>query len=361
MIEEDTYRLDAIARVLADYATGVASEEKVLVIMREPETFSLVRSVAARCVERGAHVQTLFYSMDMQSDLLKRGNVSQIGHPSEVWRLAMKWADVCIDIRGAGTLAAFSDIPADRIALLRKAEGEVSALRNEQTRWTIIRVPNESFALQAGRSPADIRDQFFRSVLQDWEAEAQRYHRLRDALSGSREIEIIGTDTDLSFSVEDRLWISDDGRMNVPGGEVYTAPVEESVRGVISFDHPGVLAGVLMDGIRLEFREGIVVDARARTNEEFLHELLSMDDGSRRIGEFGIGTNRAMGDFTNDILWDEKISGTVHIALGRSYTECGGVNSSSLHWDIVKDMRTEGTIVVDGRTVFEDGTWLIPW
>ncbi len=359
MTEVGVSQLHAIAETLTGHATRVEQGEKVLLIMREPETFPLVRSVAACCIERGASVQTLFYSMAMQRDLLLKGTVDQIDWVPEVWCTAMKWADVCIDIRGARNLAVFAGISAERIARLRRSEGEVSALRTNKTRWTIIRVPNESFAQQAGLSLDEVNDLFFRSVLQDWDMEAVRYRKLRDALVGSREVRIVGAGTDLSLSVEGRVWLCDEGHINMPGGEVYTSPVEDSVEGTISFENPGVLAGVLIDGIVLQFRHGAVVDAAARTNEAFLHEVLSMDTGARRVGEFGIGTNREIDRFTNDILWDEKIEGTVHIALGRSYKECGGTNVSSLHWDIVKDLRTQGAIIVDGTSAFDGGEWIL--
>jgi len=354
-------RWNELARVLVDHSTTVRTGERVLIVMREVESFPAVRAVAAAVVERGARVQTLFSSTYLQRDLLRLGSTEQIGWVPELWSEAMNWADVCIDLRGARNLAEFAGIPEERIALLRKAEGAVSAQRTEQTRWTIVRIPTESFAQQAGRSLDETMDRFFRSVLLDWDTEAKRYEQLRSRLAGARDVRITGTGTDLRFSTADRTWIVDDGRINMPGGEVYTAPVEESVNGTIRFENPGVFAGVLMEDIVLSFRDGRVSDARARTNESFLRAVLETDSGASRVGEFGIGTNREIDSFSNDILLDEKILGTVHIALGRSYAECGGVNRSALHWDIIKDLRIDGAMTVDGEVLFENGRWTFDW
>ncbi len=346
-----------VARVLVDYATGVQPDDKVLIIMREPDTFPAVRAVHRRAVEKGAHVQTLFYSILLQRDLLRNGTDLQVSAVPELWREAMHWADVCIDLRGARNLSEFADIPSARVAAMRKAEGVISSLRTSRTRWTLLRIPNESFAQQAGMSSDGIEELLFRAVLQDWESESATYRRMRDRFTGTKDVHIVGTDTDLRFSTENRNYIVDDGHINMPGGEVFTSPVEDSVNGEIFFEHPGVFAGTLMEDIRLRFRDGIVVDASAGTNETFLHQLLDMDSGSRRVGEFGIGTNREITTFCNDILIDEKILGTVHIALGRSYAECGGANQSALHWDIVKDLRQNGEITMDGVPLFRDGRW----
>lgn len=348
-----------VAAVLVEYAVAVQPDERVLLIMREPETFAAARAVAARCVKAGAHVQTLFSATAMQRDLLLSGSEDQIGTVPELWRQGMKWADVCIDLRGARNLFEFFNVPSERIARMRKAEGEIAALRTAETRWTLLRIPTEAFAQAAGRSNEDIVAFFFDVVLQDWEAEAGNYRLLAQSLDGSSRVHIVAAGTDLSFSTEGRRYIVDDGHTNMPGGEVFTAPVENSAAGTITFRNPGVFAGVLMEDIRLEFRDGVVVGASARTNEPFLHQLLEMDEGAKRIGEFGVGTNRKIDFFSNDILYDEKIYGTVHLALGRSYTECGGANHSALHWDIVQDLRNEGRVYVDDNLCFEHGEWRI--
>lgn len=358
MINATDPRWHEVAKVLVDYSTNTTKSDRVLIIMREVETFPLVKAVSARCAKVGAYPQVLFYSILLERDLMKLGSAEQAEWVPEVWQQAMRWADVCIDLRGARNFYEYGDIAPERVSAHRKAEGKISALRTSTTRWALTRVPNEAFAQQAGKSIDDIMAFYFRAVLQDWEEESTRLADMSESLNGTNEVRIQARETDLTFSTAGRSYVVEDGRINVPGGELYTSPLEDSAQGYIYFEHPGVFAGVLMEGIRLEFRDGVVVDASAKTNETFLHQLLEMDDGARRIGEFGIGTNRNIDFFCNDILLDEKIAGTVHIALGRSYSECGGKNDSALHWDIVKDLRTEGALSIDGEKVLEQGRWL---
>jgi aminopeptidase len=200
---------------------------------------------------------------------------------------------------------------------------------------------------------------FFDATLRDWEEESRRYQRIQDLFQAAAQVRIVGRDTDLTFSTAGRTYVLGDGHINIPDGEVYTAPVDDSAEGVIAFEYPGVYAGRPIDGIRLEFRAGEVVVATAESGEEFLQQILALDDGARRIGEFGVGVNDGIDRFVGDILFDEKIGGTIHLALGRAYAECGGKNQSALHWDLVKDLRTEGAIELDGRRVLENGHFLV--
>ncbi len=358
MITNDP-RWNDLAKVLVDYSTETAASDRVLIIMREPEVFPLVRAVSARCAEIGAYSQVLFYSILLEKDLMQKGNDDQAAWVPELWEYAMNWADVCIDLRGARNLYDYRDISAERISVHRQAEGRISALRTSGTRWALTRVPNEAFAQQAGRGTDEVMDFYFRAVLQDWEQESKRLQQSVEKLNGTSRVRIVGRGTDLSFSTAGRKYIVEDGHYNVPGGEIYTSPVEDSVEGFISFENPGVFAGVMMEEIRVEFEQGRVVNATSRTGEDFLKRLLDMDAGARGVGEFGIGTNRNIDFFCNDILYDEKIYGTVHIALGRSYKECGGLNESALHWDVIKDLREEGQVYVDDKLILDRGELLI--
>jgi aminopeptidase len=352
-------RWGELARVLVDYSTRTQAGDRCIIIMRELESFPLARAVYARAVELGAYPQVLFNSTYLQRDLMRLGTTEQVGWEPELYTHAMEWADVCVDLRAATNLYEFADIDTATVSLHRKAEGTVSALRTRTTRWTICRIPTAAIAQQAGRSLDTMMAFFFGATLLDWEQEAADLEARRTRLDGTGSVRILAPGTDLRFSTEGRRYVAEDGHINMPGGELFTAPVEDSVEGYITFEDPGVFAGTLMEGIRLEFEKGAVVTASAESNGAFLNTLLDMDAGSRRVGEFGIGTNPRVDFLSNDILYDEKIYGTVHIALGRSYAECGGKNDSALHWDIVKDLRRGGTVEVDGTTIIEDGRLLI--
>ncbi len=348
-------RWSELAKVLVDHSTAVDKDERVLIIMREPDAYPLTMAAYDRIIEKGGLPQVLFHGAALERSLMLKGTQGQIDWVPELYGSAMEWADVCIDLRGAPNLYEFNGIETERISAHRRAEGKISAMRTRQTRWSVCRIPNALFAQQAHQPEAEMMDTFFSSCLIDWKEESRRLQKLKEKYDGTREIRIQSDDTDLRFSTEGRTFIIDDGHINMPGGEVFSAPVEDSVEGHIAFSDPGVFAGVLMEGIRLEFSEGKVTKATSRTNETFLEQVLEMDEGARRVGEFGIGTNLMLTSFSNDIFFDEKIAGTVHIALGRSYAECGGRNDSALHWDIVKDLRGGGTVYFDGKPLIENG------
>lgn len=344
-----------LAKVLVDHSTEVGRDERVLIIMREAEAYPLTAATYDRVIERGGLPQVLFHGAALERSLMLKGEHKQVDWVPELYATAMEWADVCIDLRGAPNLYEFSGIETERISAHRRAEGRISAMRTRQTRWTVCRIPNALFAQQAHQPESEMMETFFSSCLIDWKEESRRLEKLKEKYDGTREIRILSDDTDLRFSTEGRIFVIDDGHINMPGGEVFSAPVEDSVEGHVAFADPGVFAGVLMEGIRLVFSKGKVTKATAGTNEEFLNQVIAMDDGAQRVGEFGIGTNLMLTSFSNDIFFDEKIAGTVHIALGRSYAECGGKNDSSLHWDIVKDLREGGTVYFDGTPLVENG------
>jgi aminopeptidase len=179
-----------------------------------------------------------------------------------------------------------------------------------------------------------------------------------ERLSKARELRVVAEDTDLTLGVEGRTWIPCDGKENFPDGEVFTGPVETSVEGQIRFSYPASFAGRMVRDVRLRFEGGEVVDAQAGEGEAFLREMLAMDDGARRVGEFAFGMNDAVQEFTGHTLFDEKIGGTVHLALGMSYPESGGVNHSALHWDLVCDLRSGSEVYADGEVVYRDGEFL---
>src|SRR5215213_2793138 len=351
-------RWSQLGEILVYYSTRTKAGDRLLITMMELESFPLTLAVYEHAVRAGAFPQVQFASAYLERALLSHGTEELIARVPDLERGGMEWADTYVGLRGARSPHELADIPTERLAAHKRALGAISALRNEQTRWVLVRVPNESFAQAAGMSLDAAMDFFFAATLRDWEEESRRYRRIRDLFQTAVRVRIVGRDTNLTFSTAGRTYVVGDGHINIPDGEIYTAPVDDSAEGVITFEYPGVYAGRSIGGIRLEFRAGKAVNATADTGEEFLHQILAIDDGARRIGEFGVGINDRIDRFVGDILFDEKIGGTIHIALGRAYVECGGVNQSSLHWDLVKDLRSEGAIELDGRRVLEHGRFL---
>lgn len=348
-------RWKQLADILVNYSTEVQPGERVMIAMMEVETFPLAHAVYEAAVKAGAFPQIQFLSETLRHSLMKYGNDEQVNWVPEIEAYGMEWADVYFGLRGAHNLYVHSNIPTETLAANQKAMGKVSSMRWEKTRWCLLRVPNAAFAQQAETDLETITDMFFDACLIDWQQATERWQGMADKLDRGSEVRIVGNETDLRFSVEGRSWVVLNGKMNMPDGEIFTAPVNDTLNGHIYFEFPGVLSGRLMHDIRLAWEDGELVEASASTNKDYLHKIITTDEGASRLGEFGIGTNPHIDRFCKDILLDEKIGGTVHIALGRAYPECGGVNESAIHWDIVKDLRQEGTVYLDNEPILENG------
>jgi aminopeptidase len=227
-------------------------------------------------------------------------------------------------------------------------------------KWVGCQYPTPALAQEAGMSSRAFEDFLYGACLLDWDAERERMSRYAERFDAADEVRIVGAETDLTLSISGRAGEVDAGGANMPGGEFFYSPVEDSAEGTISFvEFPATYAGREVTGIRLRFEGGRVVDASATSEEAFLIEQLDTDAGARRLGELGIGCNPGITRFMKNTLFDEKIDGTVHFALGNGLPEVGGTNQSNIHWDIVKDLRPGGQILLDGEVVQQDGAWVI--
>ena len=352
-------RWNRLAEILVSYSTRVGPGDRVLINMMEVETRPLVEAVYEQVVRAGG-LPEVYYSSDwLKRILLRDGSGEQVDWVPELELHGMGWADAYIGLRGARNPYEFGDVSAERLAAHRRAMGKVSAKRNELERWVLVRVPNEAFAQQSGLSLDETMRFFFDASLRDWVHESERLRQLAERFEAAETVRVVGEATDLTLSTRGRRYVAGDGRMNMPDGEIFTAPVEDSANGSIYFELPAMYANRRISGIRLRFVDGEVVEASSDENQELLEQVLRIDDGARRLGELGIGLNFGIQHWTGEVLFDEKIGGTVHLALGRAYAECGGSNESALHWDIVKDLRTNGTLYLDGEPVLEAGRYLI--
>ncbi len=352
-------RWKQLGDLLVNYSTQVKPSEKVMIAMVETESFPLVYAIYEAATKVGAYPQVQFLSEELNHLTMKYGSQEQIGWIPEIEAYGMEWADVYFGLRGAHNLNVHWDISSDKLSLFRKAMGKISTLRWGKTRWCLLCLPNASLAERAGVDEETITDMFFNGCLLDWSNISQEWKRWTDILNKGKHIRVVDKDTDLSFSVEGRSWDVADGHMNMPDGEVTTAPVCETVDGQIYFDFPGVLGGRLVYDIRLKWEKGKLVSATSSTNQDFLQSVVNTDPGASLVGEFAFGTNPYVDTFCKDILIDEKIGGTIHIALGRAYPNSGGTNQSAIHWDIIKDMRKQGQVYLDGKLIFENGRMLV--
>lgn len=249
--------------------------------------------------------------------------------------------------------------PERRLALRAAARASLDLDADMRKPWVSCPFPTQALAQEAGLTLQAYEDVLYAACLRDWDAEGEQMKRYLERFDAAEAVRIVGPETDLTLSLAGRRGAIDDGHKNMPGGEFYFCPVEDSAEGTITFgEYPATFLGHRCECIRLRFEDGRLVDASARSGEKFLLAVLDMDEGARRLGELGVGCNRGIPRCVRHIWFDEKIDGTVHLAIGQSFPEIGGLNDSAIHWDLVKDL-SAGSIELDGTTVQEHGEWLL--
>ena len=362
-------RVERLAEVLVEYSTAVEPGNLVLVESTQLAT-PLLCSLFRRIVEAGAHPHVRLGLAGAAEALLGSGSDSQIDWVNPARREDFERADVRIAVEADANTRHLSGIAPARQARYARAretlrERYLERSRNGELRSVITAYPTNASAQEAAMSLVEYEDFVYRAGFLDqedpveaWRSLGERLARVAERLTTARELRLLSEDTDLKIGVEGRTWIPCDGKENFPDGEVFTGPVETSAEGAICFTYPATFSGRMVRGVELRFEGGEVVEAHAADGEEFLREMLAMDEGARRVGEFAFGMNDAVQEFTGHTLYDEKIGGTVHLALGMSYPESGGVNQSALHWDLVCDLRSGSEVYADGELVYRDGAFL---
>jgi len=269
--------------------------------------------------------------------------------------------DARLTIRAPEEAHAEARLDDERRTLLQKAAEPASRrARSLDVRWAIVQYPTEAAAADAGMTLPEFADFVYGACLLDWDAEEKRMQAIKERFDRADRVRIVGDGTDLTLSIAGREGVVSAGFRNMPDGEVFYSPVEDSAEGVITFsEYPAIYLGNDVVRARLVFQAGRVVESSADGGEEFLLQVLRTDEGASRLGELGLGCNPGITRFTRNVLFDEKIAGTVHLALGASYTHAGGTNDSAIHWDLVKDLRRGGELWADSELVQRDGAWLI--
>jgi len=347
------------AEVIVDHSTDVGRDDTVLVTAA-PGTDDLVRALYELLGERGATPLALRADHRARRAYLRAADEASITTPGH--RLAaIEESDVSITIQGQRNRAELADVPPGRTAAFREARAPVQEEMLTK-RWCGTQYPTPAGAQQAGMSTAAYEDFVWSAINKDWEAQRRFQSRLVEILDPAETVRLVSGDaTDLSMSVAGNRASNEDGRKNLPGGEVGTAPVPDSVEGEVLFDLPVVHHGTEMTGVHLVFEDGEVVEYSADSNEDTLAALLETDAGASRLGELGVGMNRDIDRFTNSVLFDEKMGDTVHLALGRAFEETVGEgnerNDSAVHVDMLVDMSEDSYIEVDGEAVQRNGTF----
>jgi aminopeptidase len=354
-------RIDEYARLLVDRSVGVQSGWQVY-IRATPLARPLLEAVQEQVARRGAYPIVQLAWETTGGPFAREAPLEILGRPAPLLLRIWEECDAFIMISAPENTREGSELSEERRKLLQQ---RIEPLRKRQMSmevpWVICEYPTNATAQEAGLSLEEYERFVYGAVLLDWDAEGVKMERIASVFDAAHDVRIVGEGTDLRLSLAGRSGTIDDGHINLPGGEVFYSPVEDSAEGVVRFsEFPAVHYGQEVSDVRFVFEGGRIVDASARRGEEFLLRTLDTDQGARRLGELGIGCNPGIQRFTKNVGFDEKIDGTIHLAIGNSYSSTGGKNVSNVHWDMVKDLRQGGRLYADGRLVQEDGRWLLP-
>ncbi len=362
-------RVAKLADTLVNYSLKIKPGEFVA-ITTQPAATPLVVELYRAILQAGAHPVSSITLPGVDRTRMRYGSDEQLSWVSPLDRLVMEQADVRISIDAATNTRELSGIDPARQAIAKRARRELLSTMLDRSargdmRWCVTLFPTNAFAQDANMSLEDFSDFVYGACFLDaadpvaeWQKLSQQQQRLVDYLVGKREIRLLGDGTDLTLGIAGRTFINCAGDSNFPDGEFFTGPEETKVNGTVRFSFPAVMNGRQVEDVRLTFEDGVVVQATAASGQEYLDQMLNLDDGARRLGEFAFGNNPNVRNYTKNILFDEKMGGTVHMALGASYPETGGLNKSALHWDMVCDLRQGGEVYVDGELFAKDGVFV---
>jgi len=365
-------RIDKLAEVLVNYSTAVRPDDLVR-LSGPPVARPLLVALYRGVLDAGGHPHVQMVPDECEEIKLATAADEQLRFQDPLDLYAVERIDVSIRVKGEDNTKSLTGTDPKKQGLLAQARKRHMARFIERAgkgelRWVTTQFPCHAAAQDAQMSLAAYEQFVFTAGKLDsddpagaWRKISAEQQRLVDELNEAKEIRFTTPQgTDLTLGVEGRTWINCDGKANFPDGEVFTGPLEDATQGVVSYSFPAVHGGREVDGIRLEFKEGRVVDATAARGEAFLLAMLDQDGGARTLGEIALGTNYSVRQYTRNTLFDEKIGGTFHAALGAAYPETGGTNQSGLHWDMVCDLREGGEVYVDGRLISRDGRFLNP-
>ena len=363
-------RIKEFARILVERGAEVEEGDYVYLLSKSLESLPLFEEVRRQIIKKGAypHEHLLYDSQigseGMDHDWMNYSSKEQLKNVSEAKRKEMKNMDCYIRIGGPDNTQELSGIDSEKSSIRKKSNREIMNIRFD-LKWAATRFPTDGMAQNAGMPTSELEEMVIKGVTDvNYDELEQKNQRVKKKFDGAEEVKITGKETEITFSLIDREGISSSGKRNFPDGEVFYAPVKDSVNGKIKFSYPSTLSGNEVQGIKIWLEDGKIVEYEADKNREFLADMIGADEGSKYLGEFGIGTNRKITEYINSTIPDEKIGGTVHFAIGNAYEECVPEgeerNQSGIHWDIVKDLRPRaggGKIIVDGEVIQEDGEW----
>jgi aminopeptidase len=363
-------RIVKLAKLLVNYSLELNKGDYMLLESYDIAS-DLVREVFREAIRAGAYVDTNIFLPGLSYIFYNEAAEEQLKFVSPYMKFKAENYSAFLMIYGQHNLKELTSVPGERIKTLAQAGREINLRLMERMsdrndlKWCGTLYPSHSGAQEAEMSTEEYENFVYKACglenedpVAFWKSVSAKQEKLCEYLNGVKKLRIISKDTNLVMDVTGRKWINCDGKENMPDGEIFTCPHIKSVEGYISYSYPVVAVGKEINGIRLEFNNGKVVKAAADKGEDFLNSLLDIDDGSRYLGEIGIGTNYNIKRFTRNILFDEKIGGTIHTAIGNSFAEAGGDNQSGIHLDMVCDMQNQGEIYVDDKLIYRNGKFL---
>lgn len=347
-------KIKKLADILVNYSIKVKKGDIIKLSFGEE-----ARELALECfkliLKKGAFPLTNAIVPNFAYAYYKLASDEQLKNYPRIADYESKNIDGNISIGAEYNTRELTNIDPKKIATRQRVLHPIMERHLKRNNWVICQFPTNALAQDADMSLEEFTNFSFKATNVDWKKASRQQDRIKRILDKGKNVRIVAKDTDITFSIEGRQGIKCDGHRNMPDGEVFIAPVENTTEGHIKYTYPAIKGGREVSGVYLEFSKGKVVKATAEKNQKFLREMINTDKGARYIGEFGIGLNYNIKKFIKQILFDEKIGGTIHLALGMAYKEGGGRNESALHWDMIKDLRKGGKIYIDGKCIQENG------
>lgn len=361
-------RIERMADALVRYSLNLKKND-LFVINSNELAIPLIKVVYEKALEAGTYPQVFMSPTGLQEITCRKGSDDQLKHVSPITKFTLEHADAMLTIWAPRNTRALSQVDPRKQSLQAKAEREIreitmKRIASGELRWCGTLYPTDGVAQEAEMSTEEYEDFVYKACHCDqdgtadaWKKISERQERIVEFLNKKETIRIVAKDTDLTLSVKGRKWINCDGKENFPDGEVFTSPIEDLVDGYIRYTYPAIFHGREVQDIKLTFKRGEVIEAKAAKGEEYLKAMIETDEGAKRLGELAFGLNYGIDRFTKNILFDEKIGGTMHLALGNGFLEAGSKNVSGIHWDMVCDMHN-GKVYADNEVIYENGRFL---
>ncbi|MBC8332607.1 MAG: aminopeptidase [Anaerolineae bacterium] len=365
-------RIEKFAHILVNHSARIQPGDRVLIeasTVAEP----LVKALYANILQQGGHPHLQLNFPDQAAVFYTHANQTQLEFTPTFRKLAYDEFESRIRIHSETNPRALTHISPDKQARHQKALASILATQMrrgaaKEFKWVTTLYPTEAYAKEANMDYESYKDFVYQACFADentpdpmaaWKEFEARQQKIIQQIEGHDKVKLRGPNVDLTLSIRGRTFKNSFGEHNMPDGEIYTGPVESSLNGWVRYTYPAITGGRVVEGVELAFKDGRVTQATAQTNQDFLNEMLNTDPGARYIGEFAIGTNYNIDRFIGHILFDEKIGGTFHMALGAGYPETGSQNKSAIHWDMICDLQHDSEILVDGELVYKNGQFII--